>query len=148
MSGLGEAGQMFLLPEEWIWGFVHSQQPTEGARTQEPDNREAPENPLCPAKVHHVGKPFAAKLVEKGDSFLPPLRPGEKLNTGGARTQRMWQLLCKALHSPVLTNAGLRSSVLCKLLVPYPVPKEFTPHQRHRCLQKPSLCRNFNFSPF
>ena len=70
-------------------GFVRSQQPKEGARTQELDDREALENPLCPAKVHHVGKPFAAKPVEKDDSFLPSIRPGEKVNTGGERTQRM-----------------------------------------------------------
>lgn len=48
-----------------------------------------PENPLCSAKVHHVGEPFTAKLVETDDSFLPSIRPGEKLNTGGERTQRM-----------------------------------------------------------
>lgn len=70
-------------------GFAQSQQPAEGGRTQELDNWEAPENPLCPAKIHHVGEPFAAKLVEKDDSFLPSVRPGEKLNTGGERTLRM-----------------------------------------------------------
>lgn len=69
--------------------FVHSQQPGEGARTQKLNNWEALENPLCPAKVHHVDKPFTAKLLEKDDSFLPSIRPGEKLNARGGRKQRM-----------------------------------------------------------
>lgn len=81
---------------------MRSQQPAEGARTQELDNWEAPENPLCPAKVHHVGGPFAAKLVEGDDSFLPASGPGEKLNTGerGHKgSDNLFANLCTALYS-------------------------------------------------
>lgn len=89
MSGFGEAGQVFCSRRNEFRALCAVSKPTEGARTQEPDNREAPENPLCPAKVHHVGEPYTAKLAEEGDSLLPALGPGEKLNTGGERTQRM-----------------------------------------------------------
>lgn len=39
---------------------------------------EAQENPLCPARVHNVGKLFIPKLFKKDDSFLPTSRPEEK----------------------------------------------------------------------
>lgn len=140
--------------------FVRSQQPGEDARTQKLDNWEALENPLCPAKVHHVGKPFAAKLLEKDDSFLPSIRPGGKFNAGGGRKERMCQLICKplvALYSLTKTSlkASLRGRVQWELLVSHPFPKEHAAACECRGVlnlmgeqPKPSVRRKGNWSPF
>lgn len=59
--------------------LVRSQQLGEGTRTQGLGKQEASGNPLCPANVHHTGKPFIVQLWAREDSFLLPIRPGEKV---------------------------------------------------------------------
>lgn len=129
---------------------MRSQQPTGGARTWPPDSREAPENPLCPAKVHHVGEPFAAKRVEKGDSFLPPLGPGEKNQTREERGHKGCDnLFAKLCNSPVLITAGLHCSVFCELLGPHPVPPRHSQHPGGTgAFRNPASARILIFLPF
>lgn len=76
ISSFWAPGQLFFCRRNNLV-FAHSQQLGEGTATQELDNREAPQNPLCPANVHHR-QTLHRPTVSKGGFISSTHRPGRK----------------------------------------------------------------------